>query len=148
MSNPENLPRAPDPPGSSPAARGARADLGIALAVSVGLAAACTLVSALSGSWTTGASLGAGLMVPGMIFAYVVLRRRHRDRFERTDERAQIIDLKSRATSLLAMAGLLSGVIVYRWLHDGYASAEPFLSILAAVGIVQAVTHYSLKRRS
>lgn len=148
MSNPTNLPGASDLPGSPSPVRGAGADLGIALAAGAGLAATCTLAWALGGSWTTGAALGAGLLVPGVMFSYAALRRRHRDRYESIDERARFIGLTSRGAGFLAIVGMLAGVAGYRWFHDGYASAEPYLYLLAAGGFVQAVAQFTLRRRS
>lgn len=148
MSNSENSHGTPDLPASPSTARLARVDFAIALAVGAGLATACTLVFAVGGSPADGASLGAAAIVPATMLAYVVLRRQHRDRFEFTDERAQIIELKSRAQGFLALVGLLAGVSVYRWLTDGFTAAEPYVNILIAGSIVQFATRYAVKRAS
>jgi hypothetical protein len=116
------------------------------LGVGVGLVAVCTLVAALAGSPGTGLAVGVGLLVPAAMFT-AVTRRRLRDPHETTDERAQIIDLTARAHGFLALVGMLFGVIVYRWIADGFDSAETYVSILSAGVLVQYVTQYHLRRR-
>lgn len=148
MSNARNEPGDPDriePPTPGPRTL---PDLATALAVGAGVAAVCVLVAAVAGSPGDGTALGAGLMIPAVMFTYVVLRRRHRDILEVTDERAQLIDLRSRAQGFLALVGLLGGVIVYRWTTDGLASAGTYANVLAAGVLVQFATRLHLSRQS
>lgn len=148
MSNSQNPHGTPDPAVSPSGTHGPLRDLTIAFAVGAGMAATSIMAATMSSLPTAWALPVAGVTGPAVVVAYLALRRWNRDPLEFTDERAQIINLKSKAVGFYAMAGMLAGVCAYHWLADGYTSAEPYLIILIAGNLIQAASQYSLKHKS